>query len=103
MIAPYLASSLVNPLKPENIRQFTLRKDLNSTKMNDFLINGGVPVTLYSNMLTFRDSNKYFKLNGDLFETIINYGFNLDHSSPQVRKLIYEFGKEMKFNTKKRT
>ena len=67
--------------------------------MKDFLINGGIPVTLYSNMLTFRDSNKSFKLNGDLLETITNYEFIVDHSSRQERKLIYEFGKEMKLNT----
>ena len=36
MIAPYLASSLVNLFKPENKSQFRLTKHLNSTKMNDF-------------------------------------------------------------------
>ena len=65
MIAPYLASSLVNFFKPENKSQFRLKKDLNSTKMNDFLINGGIPVTLFSNMTTFRDGNKSFKIDGD--------------------------------------
>ena len=39
MITSYLASSLVNLFKPENKSQFRLKKDLNSTKMNDFLIN----------------------------------------------------------------
>ena len=39
MIAPHLASSLVNVFKPENKSQFRLKKDLNSTKMKDFLIN----------------------------------------------------------------
>ena len=65
--------------------------------MNDFLINAGIPVTLYSNMLTFRDSNKSFKLDGDLLEAIINYDFNIDHSNQEDRKLMYELGKEMKF------
>ena len=36
MIAPYLANSLVDLFKPENRSQFRLRKDNNSTKMNDF-------------------------------------------------------------------
>ena len=36
--------------------------------MNDFLINEGIPVTIISKMLTFRDSNKSFKLDGDLLE-----------------------------------
>ena len=98
LIAPYLASSLVNVFKPENKSQFRLKKDLNSTKMNDFLINEGITVTLVSNMLIFRDSNKSFKLDGDLLETMTNYDFNVDHSNQQDRKLIHEFAKEMNFN-----
>ena len=102
LIAPYLASSLVNLFKPENESQFRLKKDLNSTKMNDFLINEGTPVTLVSNMLIFRDSNKSFKLDGDLLETMTNYDFNVDHSNQQDRKLIYELAKEMNFNIRQK-
>ena len=102
MITPYLASSLVNLFKPENKSQFRLKKDLNSTKMNDFLINKGIPVTLVSDLLIFRDSSKSFKLEGDLLETITNYDFNVDHSNQQDRKLIYEFAKEMNFNIKEK-
>ena len=29
---------------------------------------------------------------------MINYDFNVDHSNQQNRKMIYEFGKDMKFN-----
>ena len=65
MIAHTLASSLVNLFKPENKSQFRLENDLKSTWMNDFLINGGVPVKIYDNMLTFRDSNRSFNLDGD--------------------------------------
>ena len=61
LIAPYLAASLVNLFKPENKSQFRLRKDHNSTKMNDFLMHGSIPVTLFSNMITFRDSNKLLR------------------------------------------
>ena len=100
LIAPYLASSLVNVFKPENKSQFRLRKDNNSTKMNDFLIHRGIPVTLFSNMITFRDSNKSFKLEGDLLKLITDYKFNANHSSPQDKKLIYEFAKEMNCDTK---
>ena len=102
LIAPYLASSLVNLFKPENKSQFRLKKDLNSTKMNDFLINEGIPFTLVSNMLIFRDSNKSFKLEGDLLETMTNYDFNVDHSNQKDRKLIYEFVKEMNFNIRQK-
>ena len=100
MIAPYLASSLVNLFKPENKSQFRLRKDPNSTKMNDFLIHGNIPVTLFSNMITFRDSNESFRLEGDLLKVVTNYKFNADHSKPQDKKLIYEFAKEMNYDTK---
>ena len=97
LIAPYLTFSLVNVFKPENKR---LRKDPNSTKLNDFLIHRGIPVTLFSNMIVFRDSNKSFKLEGDLLKLITNYKFNADHSSPQDKNLIYEFAKEMNYDTK---
>ena len=36
LIAPYLVSSLVEVFKKDNKSQFRLRKDPNSTKMNDF-------------------------------------------------------------------
>ena len=100
MIAPYLASSLVEVFKKDNKSQFRLRKDPNSTKMNDFLIHGTVPVTIFSNMIVFRDSNKSFRLEGDLLKVITNYKFNVDHSSPQDKRLIYEFAKAMNYDVK---
>ena len=102
LIAPYLASSLVNLFKPEIKSQLGLKRDLNSTKMIDFLINEGIPVTLFSNMITFRDSKKSFKLDGDLLETMTNYDFDVNHSDPRNQKLIYEFGKELNFNIKQK-
>ena len=51
MIAPYLTTSLVEVFKKDNKSQFRLRKDPNSTKMNDFLIHGNIPVTIFSNMI----------------------------------------------------
>ena len=98
LIAPYLTTYLVEVFKKDNKSQFRLRKDPNSTKMNDFLIHGTIPVTIFSNMITFRDSNKTFRLEGDLLKVITNYKFNVDHSSPQDKKLIYEFAKEMKYD-----
>ena len=100
LIAPYLTTSLVEVFKKDNKSQFRLRKDPNSTKMNDFLIHGTIPVTIFSNMITFRDSNKSFRLEGDLLKLITNYKFNADHSSSQDKKLIYEFAKEMNYDTK---
>ena len=100
LIAPYLVSSLVEVFKKDNKSQFPLNKDPNSTKMNDFLIHGTIPVTIFSNMIVFRDSNKSFRLEGDLLKVITNHKFNVDHSSPQDKKLIYEFAKEMNYDTK---
>ena len=100
MIAPYLVSSLVEVFKKDNKSQFRLRKDPNSTKLNDFLIHDTIPVTIFSNMIVFRDSNKSFRLEGDLSKVITNYKFNVDHSNPQDKKLIYQFAKEMKYDTK---
>ena len=53
-------------------------------------------------MIPFRDSNKSFKLDGDLLETITNYDFNVSLSDPKDQKLIYEFGKEMNVNIRQK-
>ena len=101
MIAPYLASSLNNLFKPENTSQFKLLTDQNSIGIIDFSINTSIPVTIYSNTITFRDSNKSFKLDGVLLETMTYADFNVD-SNPQDWKIDYEFGKEMEFNIKQK-
>ena len=100
MIAPFLASSLVEIFKSDNKSQFRLREDPDSTKINDILIHGNIPVTIFSNMITFRDSKKTFKLEGDLLKVITYYKFNVDLFNQQDRKIIYEFAKEMNYDTK---
>ena len=65
-----------------------------------FFINGCIPITLFSNMLTFRDSNKPFKLDGALSEAMTTFDFNVSHSNPKDQNLIYEVGKEINFNNK---
>ena len=98
MIAPYLHSSLVNLFKPENTSQFKLIKGPNSIGLIDFLISRSIPVTLYSNLLTFTDSKKPFKIDGDLLKAITKLNFNVAHSNPEYQKQSYEFGKEMSFD-----
>ena len=93
-------SSLIEVIKSDNKGQFRLTTDPNSTKTNDFLIKEKVPVTIFSNMLTFRDTKKVFKIEGDLYKVITDYKFNADHSNKQNRQIIYEFGKEMKYKLK---
>ena len=65
-------------------------------------MNGGMPVILFSSRLTFTDSNKPLKLDGDLLETMTNYDFNVSLSKPKDQELICEFGKEMNFNIKQK-
>ena len=102
MIAPYLASSLVNLPKPENKSQFKLVKVHKPSRMKNFLINTSIPVTLCSNMLTFGDSNISFKVDGDLLETKTNYVFIVAHSNSQDQKLFFEFGKVITFNIRQK-
>ena len=54
-------------------------------------------------MLTFRDTNKSFKIDGDHLKTKTTYNFNVDQSNPHDRKIPYEFGVEMKCNIKQKT
>ena len=51
-------------------------------------------------MLTFRDTNNQFELKGDLLEMITNSKFNVDLASLSDKKLMYDFAKEMYFDTK---
>ena len=78
-------SSLIETIKSDNKGQFRLSNDPNSTKPNDFLFNEKVPLTIFSNMLIFRDTKKTFKLEGDLYKVITDYKFNVDSSSQQDR------------------
>ena len=100
ILATYLMSPLSRITNPENSSQFKLVKDLGSNRVNDLKINKTIPITLYGNMLTFRDTNKQFELKGDLLEMITNSKFNVDLTSLQEKKLMYDFAKEMHFDTK---
>ena len=99
-----LASFLMSPLSKitnlETTSQFKLVKDLNSNRVNDLLMKNKIPITLYGNMLTFRDTKKQFELKGDLLEMIANKDYNVDHASSADKKLMYDFAKEMHFDTK---
>ena len=100
ILATYLMSSLSRITNQENSSQFKLVKDHNSNRVNDLKINKTIPITLYGNMLTFRDTNKQFELKGDLLEMITNGKFNVDLASLSDKKLMYIFAKEMHFDTK---
>ena len=72
MIAPYSASSLVNLFKPENKSHFRLINDHNFNRLNVFLMNSSILVTICSNMFTSRDCIESFKLDGDVLKTMTN-------------------------------
>ena len=59
-----------------------------------------IPITLYGNLLTFRDIGKVFTLEGDLLKMIITKNYNIDFASLQDKKLMYDFAKEMNFDVR---
>ena len=66
----YLMSLLSKVTNPENTSQFKLVKDFISNRVNDLKINKTIPITLYNNLLTFRDTGKEFEIKGDILKMI---------------------------------
>ena len=100
ILATYLMSPLSKITNPENTSQFKLVRDHNSNRVNDLLMKNKIPITLYNNILTFRDIGKEFELKGNLLKMITNKNYNVDHASLSDKKLMYDFAKEMHFDTK---
>ena len=100
ILASYLIAPLSKITHPENTSQFKLVKDPSSNRVNDLLIHNTIPITLYNNILTFRDTGKEFELKGDLLKMISNKNFNVDRASLEDKKQMYDFVKEMNFDTK---
>ena len=75
-------------------------KDHNSNRVNDLLIKNTKPNTLYINKLTFRDTGREFELKGELLKMINNKNYNVNLGNLQDKKLLYDFAKEMNFDTK---
>ena len=98
ILATYLMSPLSKITNPENSSQFKLVKDSSSNRVNDLKIHNSIPITLYGNMLTFRDTNKQFELKGDLLEMITNSKYNVNLASVADKKLMYDFAKEIHFD-----
>ena len=98
ILASYLMSPSSKITNPENTSQFKLLKDSSSNRVNDLKIHNSIPITLYGNMLTFRDTNKQFELKGDLLEMITNSKYNVDLASLADKKILYDFAKEMHFD-----
>ena len=100
ILASYLMSPQSKITNPEITTQFKVVKDHNSNRVNDLLLNKKIPIYLYCNMLTLRDTGREFELKGDLSKMITDKNYNVDLASLQDKKLIYDFAKEMNFDTK---
>ena len=88
ILASYLMSPLSKITNLENTSQFKLVTDHNSNRVDDLKIHNSIPITLYGNMLTFRDTNKQFELKGDLLEMITNTKYNVDLAKLSDKKLM---------------
>ena len=69
-LASYLMSLLSKVTNPKNTTRFKLLKDANSNRVNNLKINKSISITLYNNMLTFRDKSRELEVKGDLLEMI---------------------------------
>ena len=99
-LATYLMSPFSKITSPENTSQFKIVKDHNSNRVNDLLIKNTIPSTLHNNLSTFHDTDKVFELKADLLKMITNKNYNVNLVSLQDKKLMYDFAKEMNFDTK---
>ena len=88
ILANYSMSLLSKNTNPENNFQFKLLKDSNSKRVRDFLIHNTRPVSLYYNLLTFRDTDKKFVLQGDPLKMITNRSFNIDYANLTDEKIV---------------
>ena len=100
ILATFLVSLLSEISNRENSSQFKLVKDPSSVKVADLLINKTIPVTLYNNLLTFRDTDKKSELQGDLLKMMTNKNYNVDLAHLSDKKFMYEFAQEMYFDEK---
>ena len=100
ILASYLMSPLSKITNPQNTSQFKLVRDHNSNRVSDLLMKNKIPITLYGNMLTFRDTGKEFELTGDLLKMKTNSKYNVDLASLADKKLMYGFAREMHFDLK---
>ena len=100
-IDTYLASSLVNHFIPENKSQFKLIKDHNSIRMSDFFDKYKCSSYSIKRYVKFWRFSKSFLKGGYLLKTMTNYKFNATLSNLQHQKPIFEFGREMNFDTKR--
>ena len=96
--ATFLLSPLFNITNLEKISQFKLRKDRQSNRVDDLLINKTIPVTLFNDLLTFRDTDTKFELKGDHWKMITNKNLFVDLAKLSDEKTMFSFAKEIYFD-----
>ena len=88
IISSYLSSPLSKIANPEHTSQYIVVNDRSSNRVIDLLMNKAKPVTLYNNLLTFRDADKKLKLHGDLFRMITNENYMVDLAKLSIIKKV---------------
>ena len=78
LLASCLLSLLSKNTNLELAIHFKLVKDTNSNRLNGLLIEKTLLVTLYDNLLTFRDTLIKFELQEDLLNVITSKDYNDD-------------------------
>ena len=94
IIASYLMSFLSNITDAEKTSQIKLVNYSNSDRVIDLLVQNTIPVTVYDNLLTFRDTVKMFDLKGDLSKMITNKNYNVNLDSLLDENLWYDSANE---------
>ena len=100
IIVSYLLSPLSKNTNLGNTSHFRLVKASNSNTVNDLLLYNAIPITLYNDLLTFRDTGEECEMKGDLFKMITNKSYNVDLASLSDKNLLYDFAKELYFDVK---
>ena len=100
ILSSYLMSPLYKITNLEISTHFKLVKDSKSNRVNGLLKHNTVQLSLYDNLLTFRDTSKVFELKGHLLRKITNKNNNVDLACSSDRKLMYDFAKDMYFDVR---
>ena len=100
LLVTYLLSPLSGIIDHEHNSHLIPVKDPGSNGINDLLRNKPKPGSLYNILLTFRDTDKKFKMEGDLLKEINIGNYNFDLAKLPGKKIKFHFSKEMYFNEK---
>ena len=98
ILASYLLSPSIKIMGPEYTSQLNLVRNPDSNRVKALLINETLPVTLHDILLTFRDTDEKFELEGDFLKTITDKNCNIDLGKLTDKEVMFEFAKEIYFD-----